>query len=143
MLSVIEVKQGRVFIGKLPYESDLLKAVKEVAEKHSIRSAVFFIIGSVKKARLAYYHQIAKRYLDYYIEKPTEIISCIGNIAELEGQVFPHAHIVLSDSEGRTYGGHVLEGTIIFAAEIYVVELRDVALRRVYDEVTGLKLFQL
>jgi len=142
-VSIVEAKQGRIFIGKLPYGSDLLSAVKEVAEKNNVKSAVFFIIGSVKRAHLAYYHQVAKRYLDYYVEKPTEIVSCIGNIAELEGQTFPHTHIVLSDSEGNTYGGHVLDGTIVFAAEIYMVELKEVVLRRAYDEVTGLKLFQL
>lgn len=141
-MDVVEVKQGRLYVGKLPYESDLLDSIKELLERLGISSAIFFVIGAVKRAHLAYYHQVAKRYLDFYVDKPMEIVSCVGNVATLEGKLLPHAHMILSDSEGNVRGGHVLSGTTVFAAEIHLMEIAGARLERSYDEVTGLNLFK-
>ena len=72
-----------------------------------------------------------------------EILACIGNVSKLKGETLIHAHIVLGDSEGRAYGGHLERGTIIFSAEMFLVKLEGLTLNREYDEVTGLNLFKL
>lgn len=53
-----------------------------------------------------------------------------------------HAHIVLSDSKGRTFGGHLLPGTVVFAGEVFMLELPGIKLEREYDQETGLNLFK-
>ena len=52
-----------------------------------------------------------------------------------------HAHINLADSEGRTFGGHLAEGTTIFATELYLEELKGEKKIRRFDQETGLTLW--
>ncbi len=38
----------------------------------------------------------------------------------LDGEPFIHAHIIITDSEGRAYGGHLAEGSEIYVAETII-----------------------
>jgi len=138
-----EGKQGRTFICRLDYEADLLGAFKQFAEKRKIDAAFFFMLGAVKRAKICVYDQKERKYMDEVaLEGPLEVLSCTGNIAKFKGETMVHAHIVMSDVEGRAFGGHLLPGTAVFAGEIYMVELTGIKLEREYDSVTGLNLFK-
>jgi uncharacterized protein len=58
------------------------------------------------------------------------------------GRPFVHAHAVLSDKNGRTMAGHLIEATV-FAAEIHLIELKGMNLERELDEETGLFLWKM
>jgi len=58
-----------------------------------------------------------------------EISSCLGNISLKDGEIFVHAHVTLADKEGRVLGGHLAPGTIIFAAECRITELKGESLK--------------
>ena len=51
----MEVKQGRVFIGRFQHKSDLLLSLTEFCKKEDIRLGVFTVIGAVKSVKLGYY----------------------------------------------------------------------------------------
>ena len=70
-----------------------------------------------------------------------EIISCFGNATLRDGKPFVHVHVVLSDCEGKTFSGHLLPGTTLFACEVFIDEFEGEALDRSYDELTGLHLW--
>ncbi|MGR3219923.1 MAG: PPC domain-containing DNA-binding protein, partial [Candidatus Anammoxibacter sp.] len=70
-----------------------------------------------------------------------EITSCLGNISIKDNEIFAHAHITLSDHEGKAFGGHLTNGTEIFAAEFYIEELAGQDLVRKDDSQTGLSLW--
>lgn len=69
------------------------------------------------------------------------IVSCQGNVSLMDDEIVIHAHIMLADHQGNTYGGHLMPGAMIFAAEYYVSELVDGVLTRKHDPLTGLKLW--
>ncbi len=73
--------------------------------------------------------------------KKLEITSCTGNISLKDGEIFVHAHITLADHQGQCYGGHLLRGATIFAAEYYITELTGAVLERENDPETGLSLW--
>ncbi len=100
-------------------------------------------IGAVKSAKVAFYDQDNKVYGNLSIDEPAEILSCFGNISEVDGEIFAHAHITLGLKDGTAKGGHLIEGTAIFACELFGVSLEGEQLKRRYDEVTGLKLWGL
>ena len=136
-------ERGRCFLGRLPYESDLLEGVQELCRKEGITLGVFWALGAVKSARLAYYNQESHTYESVaIIDEPRELISCLGNISLRDGQPMVHAHVALADEEGKTVSGHLLSGTIVFACELFVQELvgppligeRDEATRELIDE---------
>ncbi|MCC6012889.1 MAG: DUF296 domain-containing protein [Candidatus Verstraetearchaeota archaeon] len=141
-MSYKEVKGLREFICKLPYDADLLLSLKELAKKLNINTGVFTLLGALKKASLLYYIQSEKRYVNITFDFPVEIVSGIGNIAMLNNDVIVHAHLVISDREGKCYAGHLTEGSKIFACEVYLRELSP-TLNRKYDPITGLNLFDI
>ena len=140
-MKFLEANLARVFICRLDYESDLLESLRRFAEEKGINAAVFSALGALKNASLAFYDQKTKKYVKEKISRPLELLSCIGNIAKIDGKTVVHAHIVVSDSEGRAYGGHLDVETIIFSCELFLTELRGINLKRKYDKTTGLNLF--
>jgi predicted DNA-binding protein with PD1-like motif len=73
---------------------------------------------------------------------PLEIVSCVGNVSLKEDAPFVHAHITLSDKEGRTYGGHLMPGTTVGATfEVTLHAYDEMKLVRKLDPTT--KLFML
>ncbi len=101
------------------------------------------VIGAVQGATIGYYDQEEKVYRSRQLEGGLEITSCNGNISLKGGDLMVHAHILLSDAEGATYGGHLLSPTTLFAGEALIQELEGGPLEREYDEVTGLFLWRM
>jgi len=136
-----EARIGRVLVCRMDFESDLLSSLEGFAREQKVDAAFFIALGAVKKAAFAYYEQIAKKYVEEVVEEPMELLSCIGNIATLEGKVVVHAHAVFLDRSGRLRGGHLLKGTTVFAGEVLILEVSGIELVRTYDSVTGLNLY--
>jgi len=140
-----EVKEGRSFIGRFQYGEDLLSALTAFCKKHRIRMGVFRVIGAVKNATFGYYMQDIKKYAECIrLDKGMEIISCNGNVSIKDHEIFVHAHISLADHDGKISGGHLMNGTEIFAAEFYIEELfgKDLV-REKDDRETGLPLWKI
>ena len=133
---------GKVVMAGLPHDSDLLGAITDLARENNIEVGTIMAIGAVKKARIGYYDQKTWEYREQDIEEPMEISSCLGNISLKDGEIFVHAHINLADREGRVMGGHLCAGTIVFAAECRITELKGESLKRSYDDIIGLSLWQ-
>ncbi len=139
----IEPKAGRIFLGRFEAGDDLLDSLTGFCKKHNIRLGVFNIIGAVRNAKLGYYDQNQKKYTGCVeLDKKLEISSCMGNISLKDGEIFCHAHITLADMDGKAFGGHLMPGTEVFAAEFFIQELTGAELVRGKDEKTGLPLWQ-
>jgi len=136
-----EYKPGREFMGRLDYGSDLFLSLLSLVKEKDIKVGVIKVIGACKKSVVAIYDQEEKKYRNVTLEKPMEIVSCTGNISTFQGKPALHLHIVLADHEGKAFGGHLLEGTEIFAGEFYIKELIGPTMERKHDEVTGLNLW--
>lgn len=142
-MSSVKSEIASSYLVKLPYGGDLLVSIKKVVKKMNIYVASFIAIGAVKKAKVSYYDQTAKKYNELIFDEPMEIVSCIGNITEMKGDTIVHAHLILSDEKGRAFGGHLLEGTELFACELMLNEYRSLRITRKYDERTGLNLMDI
>jgi len=140
----MQVEEGRVFIGRFKAKTDLLEALTGLCKKEGIKLGVFSVIGAVTSAKLGYYKQDAREYTECAsLDKKLEITSCTGNISLMKTDIFVHAHITLADHNGTAYGGHLMPGSTIFAAEYYIKELKGTTLKRTRDPETGLNLWQL
>ncbi|MFA5104704.1 MAG: PPC domain-containing DNA-binding protein [Candidatus Margulisiibacteriota bacterium] len=138
----IEPKTGRFFSGRFEAGDDLLASLTDFCKEQSIRLGAFNLIGAVRKAKLGYYDQEQKKYTGCVeLNKKLEISSCMGNISIKDGEIMVHAHITLADMEGKAFGGHLMPGTEIFAAEFFIQELTGAELVRGKDEKTGLPLW--
>lgn len=139
----MQVKKGRVFIGRFDLRDDLLDSLTSFCKKENIRLGTFTLLGALSSVKMGYYKQSQQQYVECLdLKKTLEITACSGNISLKNGEVFVHAHITLADHSGQCYGGHLMPGATIFAAEYYIEELTGAEFNRVDDKDTGLSLWQ-
>jgi predicted DNA-binding protein with PD1-like motif len=123
---------------------DILKTIQRVAQEHNVRSGQITLIGAVSRAKLGYFDREEGEYKDFLIERDLEVVSGMGNISRLsDDSIVVHAHLVVSDEEGRCWGGHLMEGCeVSVTIELVIIET-TAELRRAKDEMTGLNLLDI
>jgi len=142
-MRTIESKTEKVIFARFFENEDLLETISRVAKQNDVDSGFFFLIGTLKKAVLGYYKE--RKYLSLEKAGPLEIASCVGNISVKEkSELVVHGHIVVSDQEGKAFGGHVLPGCLVDAtAELVLVKVQNGVLRREFDAQKNLHLWSL
>ena len=72
----MQVGEGRVFIGRFEFRKDLLESLTSFCRENGIRLGVLSVIGALTGARLGYYDQAAKKYVDCVdLKKKLEILA--------------------------------------------------------------------
>jgi hypothetical protein len=132
-----------MYIGRLQRGDDLLEAITALCRREKVHLGRIEALGAVERARLAFYDQQARKYRYFVLERPLEITKLTGNVSLKDGEPFVHAHVTLSDSDGSSYGGHLAQGTTVFACEVILQAFHGVSLERAFDESTGLSLWRL
>ena len=138
-----EFSLGRRLLGRLPHGKDLITSIKDFCRASDIRTATFSVIGAVSSATLGVYDQKQHVYITFTEHADMEIVNCIGNVSLKDKTSVTQSHISLADGHGKIIGGHLFSETILFAGEIDLQEMTGEPLERVYDEKTGLMLWNL
>lgn len=99
-------------------------------EQHLQSAWVMTCVGSLQHLRL----RLADRSDPSVFDGPYEIVSLVGTL----GPDGAHLHLCASDRDGRTVGGHLLEGNPVYTtAEVVLGEGLDMRFRRLPDAATG------
>ena len=111
--------------------ADLKGALLELTKARALRAGIVLTcVGSLAEASLRFAGQDETTTL----LGPFEILSLVGTLSP-EGV---HLHIALADKEGKTVGGHVQGGCLVYTtAELVVGELSGMTFLRTFDTVTG------
>lgn len=134
-----ESKIGKTVFARLSENEDLLEMTTQAATKAGITAGFFMLIGTLKVAKLGFFHEGKYKVID--MQQPLEIVSCLGNVSMKEGKVFPHAHLAVSDEKGRVFGGHAMQGCLIgVTGELVLTETTGCRLFRKFDKKTNLSL---
>ena len=139
-----QFEQGRTFVAKLNFEADLLEELNKICLEENIRAGSINMIGAVSSLKLGFFAQETKEYIltTYAYDEPMEVVSCTGNISEKDGKPICHVHITASDRKGKCIGGHLVQGTSIYAGEVVIQEFLGEDLVREIDEQTQLALWK-
>jgi len=135
-------ERGRIWIGRVPFRSDLLESIQQFAGQEKINCARVEVIGAVEKAVISYYDQDKREYQDIEFDQHLEILNCLGNLSLRDGQPVAHLHVTLGDSEGNVKGGHLQKGSVVFAGEFIIEEIVGPDLHREHDPETDLPLWR-
>jgi predicted DNA-binding protein with PD1-like motif len=128
-------RMGRIVMGKLAMDIDLLKGIEELVQREKIRTGVILSgIGALQKAtfrnlkimpldlKVEKHHRL---YLE--LEQPMEIVSLTGWIATKEdGEAEIHAHFSAStviDERVVTLGGHLTSGALTSVKVVVVIAI--------------------
>ncbi len=136
------VEKTQSYIVSLAHGDDLLSELNAFCSRTGIRMGRLSGIGAVRRATIAYYDQAQHQYGTRSLDEPMEILALNGNISIKDGRPFVHAHIVLGRPNGEALGGHLCEGTEVFAAECVIEAAEGEDLVREPDAQTGLSLWR-
>lgn len=124
-----------MFVLGIPSGVDLHEYLRNELSRRGVKSAFFIGIGAFRRATIAWYDQTRREYKELEINEPVEVASLMGSLTIKEGEPFLHIHVVLGDSNGRAYAGHLISAQV-FTAELVVNELPPI--ERSYDSGLGL-----
>ena len=92
-------------------------------------------IGAVKMTEIGAYDIVKKEYIKKEYSNVFELISFEGNVTLKENQPFVHAHVVLSNHNMATVGGHLFESTVAAVGEFFLRKFEGSASRKLNREV--------
>lgn len=126
-----EAQAMKVFALRLRPGQDLRKEIERFTREKSFKAGfIITTVGSLEKVTL----RLADQKNTSNFEGKFEIVSLVGTLSQ-DGV---HLHISLSDSSGRTIGGHLVEGCQIYTtAEIVIGEAKGIVFGRAADKLTG------
>ena len=128
--------KDQVFVA-LSSGDHIISNLEKIVLKENILSGHIFAIGAVSSVEIGYLEVSEKSYKRKIFNCEYEIINISGNITLKNGKPFIHAHIVLSDSDYRVFGGHLFEGYISSVGEL-IINIGKVTIDRKWDENIGL-----
>jgi predicted DNA-binding protein with PD1-like motif len=137
----VQASVGPAHILKPPFGSDLLRELQKFVLAKNITLAWLSGVGAVSRATIRYYDQPKQEWVDLVLDRNLEVAGMWGNVSLLNGEPIVHAHIVLADDQGRCYGGHLADGTVVFNLEILMTTLSGPAVTRKMDAQTGLTIW--
>src|SRR6266481_8062757 len=119
------------FLAVLDAGDEIISSLKRIAVSERIGLASIEGIGAVREAVLGYLDPDQKQYLKrQFGSESMELLSLLGNLARLEGDPVVHCHVLLSDREMRTFGGHLFEATASVTVEIFMRVFEGAASRQ-------------
>ena len=113
----------------------VMDSITKFCTDKGIRNAKLSGIGAVKHTEIGAYDTIAKEYIRKEIDEVLELISFEGNVTLKDDKPFVHAHVVLSDHEMSTLGGHLFETSIAAVGEFFIREFESNAYRDLNEDV--------
>lgn len=121
----------QIFPIRLKPDEDLKESLKRFVEQKHIQSGfILTAVGSLRQASLRFANQ---ENTQVFTQK-FEIVSLVGTLST-HGI---HLHISLADENGKTLGGHLGTGCIVYTtAEIVIGVGEDFIFLRTADEATG------
>lgn len=123
----------KIFALRLKPNQDLKESIKNFVTSNNIEAGfILTTVGSLKQATLRFANQNDRKVL----QDKFEIVSLVGTLST-HGI---HLHISISDKDGKTIGGHLEKGCLIYTtAEIVIGVSEDFIFVRTGDENTGYK----
>ena len=96
------------------------KNLLEVAKREKAQSAWINGIGAITDVEIGYYDLDQKTYVKKEFNSDYELISLMGNISLVNNKPFIHTHISFSDTNYKTFGGHLFDAKILVAGEFFM-----------------------
>jgi predicted DNA-binding protein with PD1-like motif len=140
---------GRVLVVRLGPGEDVLLAMTRILERAGLRAGVILSgVASLTQLTVRTIVRLpdvppitpADRRITT-VPGPLEVLAMQGNVAWTEaGDLFIHCHLDASVGEPatNTYGGHLVDGTIVATTmELVIAEVVDLDVRRAIDPATA------
>jgi uncharacterized protein len=129
----------RTFLLVLDKGDEAFEQISTFANENRILAASLTAIGAASGATLGYFDPEVSEYRYTDFDEQLELASCIGDIAENQGNPALHAHVVFGRKDSSAIAGH-LKKLIVFPTMEVVLTEPPAHLRKHIDPQTGLAL---
>lgn len=128
-------KVGKDYLINIDKDEKVVETLTRFCKENGIKNAKLSGIGAVKKTEIGAYDLQNKEYIKREYSEILELLSLEGNVALKDGEPFIHAHVVLSDHEMQTLGGHLFETTVGVAGEFFLTQFDGNAYRELKPDI--------
>ncbi|HET9327675.1 MAG TPA: PPC domain-containing DNA-binding protein [Candidatus Eisenbacteria bacterium] len=106
---------------KIEPGEEIFATIQSFAKSAGLRAGAITAIGAVGDTELGFFVPASKTYVRRTFEGDHEILALTGNLSELEGQPFPHCHLILAGEDFVAYGGHLFRAVVTVTCEVQIV----------------------
>lgn len=130
-------RETNVVVIKMDDNEDLFVTLEKACKDQVLRSGlVLFGIGMIRDFELGYYN--GEEYEFRSFEEPCELVALHGTIAWVDDKPSLHLHAGVGTQDLEMKAGHLKKATVNGIAEIGIIKLTDIELKRWKNEQTGL-----
>jgi uncharacterized protein len=112
---------------------EIIASLRSFALAQGVRAGLISGLGAVGETELGFFVRATGQYVTRTFDGEHEIGTLTGNFSELDGEPFPHCHVVIAGQDFAAHTGHLFRGVVTVTCELQVVTDPGV-LRRVRTE---------
>ncbi|MGP8321329.1 MAG: PPC domain-containing DNA-binding protein [Methanosarcinaceae archaeon] len=130
---------GRVFVARVDHGDDLLIELEKLAKIENIESAMFVLIGAVRKAKLVTGPKESSIPPDIMWTEYNDVheIVGVGNIFPENGNPKIHLHTAVGRGESAKVGCMRGDSETFMVLEVFILEISGILASRVFDSTMG------
>ena len=113
----------------------VMDTLTRFCKDQDITNAKISGIGAVKQSEIGAYDTVGKEYIRKQFPDVWELVSYEGNVTLKDGDPFVHGHVVLSNHDMKTIGGHLFETTVAAVGEFFLRKFDNDAYREINEDV--------
>jgi len=117
------------WVVRLDPGEEIVESLLAFARDKGVRAGLISGLGSVGETELGFFVRATHEYIRRRFEGEHEIGMLTGNFSELDGEPFPHCHIVIAGPDFVAHTGHLFRGVVTVTCEIQVVIDPDIVRR--------------
>ena len=100
---------------------EIIESLRMFGAERGIRAGWISGIGAVGETELGFFVRETRGYVTRTFVGEYEIGALTGNFSELDGEPFPHCHIVIAGEDFAGYSGHLFRARVTVTCEVQIV----------------------
>lgn len=128
------------YILRIDRGEEIVDSIKKACIENKIKAGGIIGIGAVDELKIGIYNVPNKEYLSETLKGSYEVTNLTGNISTMNGEIYLHLHITVTDENFNAKGGHLNFAIVGGTCEIIIKEIKD-TIERKKDLETGLNIY--
>ena len=109
------------FVLRIDSGEEIASALAAFARRENLRGGLISALGAVGETELGFFVRSTSSYIRRTFTGEHEILALTGNFSELDGEPFPHCHMIIAGEDFAAVGGHLFRAVVTVTCEAQVV----------------------
>lgn len=109
------------FVVRIDPGEEIVASLVDFARQADVRGGLISGLGAVGDTELGFFVRSTSSYVRRTLGGEHEILALTGNFSELDGEPFPHCHLIVAGDDFVAVGGHLFRAVVTVTCEVQVV----------------------